>query len=120
MGYERNHAIVVTSWKKEALISAHAKALALFKGIAPVTEITDEIINGVRSFLVAPDGSKEGWPQSDAGDTARALFIGWLKEQAYEDGSTCLAFVEVQFGDDFKHALLLDASDMMKAKGSKR
>lgn len=97
MGYMRHHAIVVTSWKDELIEAAHAKAVGLG---ACVTEITPEVTNGYRSFLVAPDGSKEGWDASTAGDARRAELVAWLDEQRYSDGSTSIGWVEVQFDDD--------------------
>jgi hypothetical protein len=62
MGYMRHHAIIVTSWKRELLEQAHARAVEL--GMS-VSEVTGEVTNSYRSFLVAPDGSKEGWDTSD-------------------------------------------------------
>ena len=97
MGYMCHHAIVVTSWKGELLDQAHGKAVEL--GMS-VSAVTNEVTNGYRSFLVAPDGSKEGWGTSDEGDAARAAFIEWLDEQRYEDRSTALQWVVVQYGDD--------------------
>jgi hypothetical protein len=116
MGYMRAHAIIVDSWKSELLEIAHAKAITLFHGTAEgrmdrvslVTEITPATINGYRTFLVAPDGSKEGWSESDAGDRARAAFKTWLRAQAYEDGSTALRWVEVMFADDEGLAAVCD------------
>lgn len=97
MGYMRHHAIVVTSWDDELLAEAHKKASEIFSQVAPVTP---ETVNGYVSFLVAPDGSKEGWDHSDKGDEARETFIKYLESKRYEDGSTSLDYVEVQFGDD--------------------
>jgi hypothetical protein len=104
-----HHAIVVTSWKIELLIEAHAEAVALGtrdpgspfgRRLWEVSELTPESTNGYRSFFVAPDGSKEGWDTSDAGDGARQQFIDWLDAQRYEDGSTSLSWVVVAFGED--------------------
>lgn len=97
MGYMRHHAIVVTSWKTELLQAAHAKATELG---CTVTNVTDEVVNGYQSFLVAPDGSKEGWGGSDLGDKQRAELVEWLDQQRYDDGSTSLKWALVQFGDE--------------------
>lgn len=98
MGWMRHHAIVVTSWEDEWLEEAHREARAIFG--AQVTNITLPAVNGYRSFLVPPDGSKEGWEESDAGDKRRERFVAWLSAATYEDGSTSLKWVEVQYGDD--------------------
>ena len=62
MGYMRHDAIVVTSWKREVLdvVAAKARELGL-KVLGPSAGVT----NGIATFLVCPDGSKEGWEESD-------------------------------------------------------
>jgi hypothetical protein len=97
MGYMRHHAIIVTSFDADLVTQAHAKATGL--GML-VTNITRDSVNGYQSFLAAPDGSKEGWDESDAGDARRAEFIDWLDSRRYEDDSTSIDWVEVQYGDD--------------------
>ena len=109
MGYIRHHAIIVTGsyhvdinpdcphWAEKA----HDVAVRVFEDTtARVSPVTSDGTNGTRSFFIAPDGSKEGWDASDAGDQARTDFIIWLEGQRYADGSTPLAWVEVQYGDD--------------------
>lgn len=108
MGYMRHHAIVVTSWKTELLEQAHAKAVEL--GMS-VSDVTSEGVNGYRSFLIAPDGSKEGWDKSERGDEQRAALIEWLDDQRYEDRSTALDWVVVQFGDGDQETLVIRDSD---------
>lgn len=102
----RHHAIVVTSWQDEAIEAAHAQATAL--GMQ-VSNIVDGVTNGERSFFVAPDGSKEWWPDSDAGDERRAEFVAWLRKA--EGRSWWLRWAEVQYGDDDRQTLVLRHSD---------
>ena len=64
MGYMRHHAILVTSWDAKLLASAHAQAVKMFAYVSP---ISPAFVNGYQSFFIPPDGSKEGWPESDAG-----------------------------------------------------
>lgn len=113
MGYMRHHAIVVTSYKEELLEQAWAAAVEL--GMS-VSAITDEVMNGYRSFLVAPDGSNEGWDTSDRGDEQRAKFAAWLTAQAYDDGSTSIAWVEVQFADDEGESAIVRDSDELRRR----
>ncbi len=108
MGYMRHHAIVVTSSAPKLLKAAHVKAVEL--GMS-VTGITPEVTNGYSSFLVAPDGSKEGWAESDAGDVRRDQFTAWLDDQRYDDDSTSLGWVEVQFDDDEHETAIVRDSD---------
>lgn len=87
-----HHAIIVTSWHEEKLLLAHGYADGLFEG--NVSEITAPVKNGYASFFIPPDGSKEGWAESDLGDQRRALFIKYLKSRSVFE------YVEVQYGDD--------------------
>jgi hypothetical protein len=97
MGVMVHHAIVVSSWNKEAIQAAHRHATELLEPL--VTPIVTTEFNGVGSFAVLPDGSKEGWGPSDEADEARATFDQYLRAQAYEDGSNALEWVEVAFGE---------------------
>ena len=97
MGYTRHHAIVVTSWKEKSLKDAYNIACDIFP---IVTEITKKNINSYMSFFIPPDGSNEGWDKSIEGDKQRDKFIEYLDKQRWEDGSTCLGWVEVQYRDD--------------------
>ncbi|ATN88863.1 hypothetical protein [Acinetobacter baumannii] len=108
MGYMRHHAIVVTSWDQKLLAEAHAKAVELGACVSP---LVNGHINMYQSFLVAPDGSKEGWDTSDEGDAQRAALVEWLDAQRYDDDSTCLSWVEVQFGDEELHTCIVADSD---------
>lgn len=110
MGYMRHHAIIVASMNEEKIIAAHAKAAEFFYYVSPVSPPS---FNSYRAFFVPPDGSKEGWKESDDGDLQRAAFIHWLTEQARKDGSTSLKFVEVQFADDNGETRVTDSSDKM-------
>ena len=110
MGYMRHHAIVVTSISDDLIKKANAKALGLF-GPGGVSTILPPQNNGYMTFIVPPDGSKEGWPESDKGDDLREAFIEWLREQYYEDGGTSLSWAEVQYGDDEDEAKLCGSSD---------
>lgn len=123
MGYMRHHAIVVTTYKSELAAEAHKQATALFQsepgvrafnGISPadmITPVLESPVNGYCSFAILPDGSKEGWADSDVGDTARAEFVKWLESQRYVDGSSPLAWVEVQYGDDEGETRIVGHSD---------
>jgi len=98
MGYIKHHAIAVTSWDTTLIEKAHKKAITIFDD--RTSNIVESHINGYKSFFIAPDGSKEGWGDSDNGDEERELFIKWINKQAYEDGSNSLRFCEFFYGDD--------------------
>lgn len=93
MGYMRNHSILVSA-SQDRIGDAHAAALRVFEDLAPVSNVSPSPTNDVSSFVVFPDGSKEGWATSDTADAAREAFTGWLREYSWAD------WVEVQWGDD--------------------
>jgi hypothetical protein len=75
MGYIKHHAIVVTGRDNITLAVEQAKAFGL-----TVVDHSEYVVNGYRSMMVCPDGSKEGWDNSDVGDEARECFLVWLRE----------------------------------------
>lgn len=103
MGYMRHDAIVVTSWKRAAIEEAAEKARALgLEVLGPSAEVT----NGISTLLVCPDGSKEGWDESDAFDAKRAAYLGYLNGVRYEDNSSCLSWVALAYGSDDREAAI--------------
>lgn len=107
MGYIRHHAIVVTGsrWTIDVgpnhdIEDAHQAAV---EAGCPVSPIVDGRTNSYASFLVAPDGSKEGWDTSDEGDRARDRFIAWLRENG---AGGYFSWAEVVLGSDDSEALI--------------
>ena len=96
MGWIVHHAVVVTSYHKEDIDRAYERAREIFSVVSPPLE---SVINGYWSFFIPPDGSKEGWAESDTGDAQRKRFAKWVRAQAYEDGSNSLDAVEVAYGE---------------------
>jgi hypothetical protein len=119
MGWIRHHGIVVTSWDSAALARAHTVAIGMFPD-GHVTEPTKKALNGYSSFLVAPDGSKEGWGDSDDGDARREQFVEWLNGAAYEDGSSALAWIEYQHDQDNRSAGVLRFTGSANDGGTER
>ena len=101
MGYERNHAIIVSAWDftLELLRSAH-RAIQEQTAFRPTAIAHDSCNLGYHTFLVPPDGSKEGWEESHRGDRERDVVVKILRSYEYEDGSNPLHWVEVQYHDD--------------------
>lgn len=119
MGYIRQHAMLVTSFREEYIQAAHQQARAIFTDTFArlVSPIAETVINGDYSFAIFPDGSKEGWDDSDRGDRCRNAFKDWLKAQRYEDGSGPYAWVEVQYGDGNWETRIVDDSDAQRRGG---
>lgn len=104
MGHVAHNAIIVTSWgdrTQAALDKARSFGLA-------TSELIPGVANSYESFLVAPDGSKEGWPESEDGDRRREWFKSWLRDQRDEEGSSHLEWVEVRYGADEDDAKVVD------------
>lgn len=91
MGYTLHHTIIVTGQNPD-IAEAWEKALEIFSPVMVVSELTLPVSNGYQSFAVWPDGSKEGWPASNEGDSHRAALISYLN-------SKCVDWVEIQFAD---------------------
>lgn len=108
MGYMRHHGMLVTSHNHDLLAQAHAEATRLEMAVSGMVE---SAMNGYHSFAVFPDGSKEGWPDDLRGDEQRDELKAWLEKQRYEDGSSPLKWVEVQYGDDAWETCVTDDSD---------
>lgn len=115
MGHMRHHAIVVTSYDSKLLSKAQDEALRLGMSVTPT--ITSSV-NGYDSFMIGPDGSKEGWESSFIGDKQRYKFIGWLVAQDLSDGSSCLAWCVMQYGDENNVNMMVIASGGSTRRGS--
>jgi len=98
MGYIKHHAILITSFDEEKAKLAHAKAMKLVRDLT--TELKESPVNSDWSFAILPDGSKEGWPESEEYDKLRELFIDWLKTQRYEDDSSPFKAVLVSYDEE--------------------
>lgn len=98
MGFIRHDAIILTG-RSEDVQRVYDKALQHFQGsCVRVSEVTGMAMNATTSFLVAPDGSKEGWTDSDEGDRLRDSFVRWLAVEG-----PLIDYIEVRFGGDESH-----------------
>lgn len=117
MGHMRHHAILVTTYSKENCEVAHTVAKMICGDL--VSEINGEQVNGYCSFAIFPDGSKEGWEDSDKGDTNRERFIAWLERRRADDDAPWYAWVEVQYGDDDRETRIVHDSDAYQRESDK-
>ena len=107
MGYVRHDAVIVTMsayvLRGEAL--APAPDIDGFRKTLPedwrhlLIGPVESIINDDVTFVFAPDGSKEGWTDSDMGDDFREQFKK-LFAFAHKDGSSPFSVAHVRFGGD--------------------
>lgn len=116
MGYLRHECIVVSGWDKEAVEKARASAVAIFRPYEMeglVGGVIPHAMNGGAAFLIAPDGSKEGWLHSNQGAEARLEFMSvlrHLKDRHYVDWALLLIG-----GDDGEYRVLASPSGAEKA-----
>ena len=96
MGYIKHDAIIVTSCDEKYLSPAMAKAEALGLSVSPIVKSQ---MNGYVSFLIAPDGSKEGWHDSEDGDAARDAWKAWAREQ-YMRSNLLIDWVHLAYAGD--------------------
>lgn len=91
MGTIHHHAIVVTGYD-DHIDRAHRAAKDIFPF---VSEVSAPATNCYQSFFIPPDGSKEGWGESEEGDIRRSQFITKLREMhdCYVD------YIEVEYGE---------------------
>ncbi len=97
MGYIAHNAIIVTGYDPKCVEAARQKAVEVFDA-RQVSGIVTGVVNSYDSFLVGPDGSKEGWADSHQGDERRAAFLAWLRAE-WKAGN-CLEWVELRYGGD--------------------
>lgn len=103
MGYMRHNAIVITGWDERV-----DKTREFAKSILPkehseprhndrptiISEILVSPMNAYRTFFIGPDGSKEGWLDSEMGNEFRSKLIAYLQDNPHCD------WAEIQYGDD--------------------
>ena len=101
MGYTRHHTIIVTGWNLERTEKIRDKIKKECTTLRP-TKVHVSATEGYGTFFIGPDGSKEGWPDSDAGDNDRNIIINLLESTRFEDGSSPFDWVEIEYGGDDK------------------
>jgi len=99
MGIINHNAVLATTWSEE-----HYKSISIWISERSVNEqmlflFGNNFVNGARTIVLIPDGSKEGWVESDKGDALRRSFIERLEEDKYEDGSSPWDWIEVGYGE---------------------
>lgn len=94
----QHHAIIVTSFNEEKIKKIYKKTLRLFENKL-VSNLVEGVSNTYFSFFIAPDGSKEGWLESQIYDEKRKKLIKYIDSFKYSDGSNAIQYVEVSFGD---------------------
>lgn len=105
MGYIRHDAIIATSFDLRYLHMARDKAQEL--GLQAFGPFASEVNNYV-SFFIPPDGSKEGWPDSDEADKKRMAWKTWIRDRP----DVFVDWAHVNFGGDEPESAKLIAHNM--------
>jgi hypothetical protein len=100
MGVINHNAVIATTWHEESFCLVRKR----IEEKVPQDQqwlftFTPRVMNGFQTIVLAPDGSNEGWSESDTGDDLREWFIDLLSRHVYEDGSSCWKWIEVGFGE---------------------
>lgn len=96
MGIINHNCIIATTWDDPSILELDKLAKAA--NIGPLV-ITEPNQFGDRTVILPPDGSKEGWPDSEKGDEMRDAFVELIKTFNYEDGSNPFRWVEISYGE---------------------
>lgn len=109
MGYIAHDAVIVTTsdypWTHPA-DGSKAPDVEAFRAEMPeelrrlVVGPVESVANGYRTYLFAPDGSKQGWDTSELVDEWRDRFIE-LFSGGLRDGSSPFDVVHIRYGGDF-------------------
>ena len=103
MGTIQHHAIIITTWERERAEAFRARAVEIAYGISDfrgealagmISPVVLSAANGFATLLIAPDGSKEGWPCSEDGDRFRAAL-----REAFRDEMAGDDWIEVGYGE---------------------
>ena len=104
MGSYHHHAIVLTAPTAEWLAPVVARARAAGLGDL-MTPVLVAPLNHHASFFIGPDGSYEGWTESDVADMRRAEFLDALA------GMEGISWALVSYGDDHGLSARVERSD---------
>lgn len=95
MGYIKHKAIIVTDSNKISIEKVHRKCKKIIENylkkvefkhcyVPMLTEIVKSVCNGFYSFMIATDGSKEGWEVSNDMKDVRKDIINYLISKQIE------------------------------------
>ena len=99
MGVINHNAVLAVTWSAEVAVK--------IRGWIAAKQVEDKQLflehfapmNGYTTFILCPDGSKEGWEESDRGDALRAAFLEHLGTYDNSDHSSPVEWIEVGFGE---------------------
>lgn len=98
MGTTNHNAIIATTYKDEEIerIKEWRKQHIEYR---PYFIFGPRATNNYQTVVLVPDGSNEGWQESDAFDALRRDFVFQLEKGNFEDWSSPWSWIEVGFGE---------------------
>lgn len=116
MGLIQHHAILASTWDNERY-----EDFLKWLTSEPLSESQKQQLlaqnnpgtNGYCTVVVCPDGSKEGWDESTAGNLLRDRILLKLASYDYDDGSSPWDVVEVSFGEQGAFIQRSNCKDVM-------
>lgn len=118
MGYLRHRALLVNGWDAKRVGTARDEVAALYEGASTadafgslVSPLLRHVVNGGASFVIAPDGSKEGWLISEFSDALMEQAKQMIARHKYVD------WCELLCGGDDDEFAVLAASGMEARQG---
>lgn len=99
MGIVNHNTVIATTWDKKTFGAALEWCRRNLPEHRYIWQDAEPALNGYRTLVLLPDGSKEGWSESDVGDAQRDTLIAALELDNYDDGSSPWEWVEVGFGE---------------------
>jgi hypothetical protein len=99
MGVMNHNAVIATTWSDKKAAALRSWIAGLEYKERDLFSETESWTNGYFTFFLAPDGSKEGWPESATGDELRDRLVAKLAEDEDDDGYSSWKWIEVGFGE---------------------
>ena len=93
MGYIKHEAVLATTWDDANVAELRKKLAEWSQEDQARVLIGPSTMNGYVTVILVPDGSKEGWDESDKWDVLRAHFLSFLTAQHWQT-------LIVTYGDD--------------------
>lgn len=104
MGVENSECVIATTHIKEQVDDIRewifkTTSEERYQEFSCLFHVGEEMINRLVTIIMMPSGSKKGWDADKKCEVLRGKFIEFLESFAYEDGSNCISYVEVGFGE---------------------
>lgn len=98
MGVINHNVVIGTTWSEEEF-NYVGEWVGNLKPELSALFVTNKNKFGDITIIMTPDGSKDGWEDSNECDKLREEFINLLDSRACEDDSNAWKYVEVSFGE---------------------